>query len=103
MFRRWQFDRFRAPSSYIYHMSQKMGLTVGIVGSGAGVYALFRARAVGRRQILPLSETQPQLLRHLRVVLVMQVVENAAPCHLNLQRSTQPLNTSLLKETLHTV
>ena len=74
------------------------GLTIRIVGAGARVHALFRTRAVRRGNILPLCEPKSQLLRHLRVVLVMYVVEHAAPSHFHLQPSAyslQPCNPTL--------
>ena len=74
------------------------GLTIRIVGASARVHALFRTRAVGRGKVLPLREPKSQLLRHLRVVLVVHVVEHAAPSHFHLQpsaHSLQPRNPTL--------
>jgi hypothetical protein len=68
-----------------------LALTIRVVGSGARVHALLGTRAVWRGQILSLSEPKSQLLCYFRVVLVVNIVEHAAPRHFHLQPSIHSL------------
>lgn len=60
-------------------------LTIRVVGARRGCTLL--GTATRRRHALTLRQSQAQLLRHFRVVLVVHVVEDAAACHLHLWKN----------------